>query len=104
MLCMQSHDYFCMNYPIIAIYSGLGFLVTSYLHYQWKVHNSDLIYWKHMAEAFSENVDYFQLAMLLVIFAINTIFVSIILTFYLRPPIEEDGEMGAWVRAIIMHI
>ncbi|KAH8286150.1 hypothetical protein KR054_003265 [Drosophila jambulina] len=94
MLRMQSHDYFTVNYPIIAIYSGLGILVTGYLHYQWKVHNSDLMYWKHLAETFSEDVDYFQLAMLLMIFAINTIFVSIILNFYMHPPIEDGGEMS----------
>ncbi|KAH8322175.1 uncharacterized protein [Drosophila kikkawai] len=94
MLRMQSHDYFAMNYPIIAIYSGVGILVTGYLHYQWKFHNNDLMYWKHMAETFLEDIDYFQLAMLLMIFTINAIFVSIILNFYMRPPLEDGGEMS----------
>ncbi|XP_070136382.1 uncharacterized protein [Drosophila bipectinata] len=69
----QLNDFFYLNYPI---------------------HNYDLMYWKHMAEAFSQDIDCFQLAMLLVIFAINAIFVFIILSVYLRPALEEGGEMS----------
>lgn len=90
----QLNDFFYINYPYIAIYSSLGVILTAYLHYQLRIHNYDLMYWKHLAEAFSEDIDCFQLVMLLVIFAINAIFVFIILSVYLRPALEEGGEMS----------
>ncbi|XP_017080278.1 uncharacterized protein LOC108114041 [Drosophila eugracilis] len=90
----QLSEFFFMNYPYIAFYSGMGMAVTAYLHYQWKMHHYDLMYWKHLAEALSQDFDYFQLAMLLVIFAINAIFVSIILSVYLRPALDNNGEMS----------
>jgi len=93
-LRVQLNDFFYENYPYIALYSGMGVAMTAYLHYQWKMHHYDLMYWKHLAEAFSQEIDFFQLAILLVIFAINAIFVFIILSVYLRPAIDNNGEMS----------
>ncbi|KAH8379200.1 hypothetical protein KR009_003581 [Drosophila setifemur] len=93
-LRIQLNDFFYLNYPYIAIYSSLGVVLTAYLHYQWRIHDYDLVYWKHLAETFSQDIDSFQLTMLLIIFAINAIFVFIILGVYLRPALDDGGEMS----------
>ncbi|XP_016965101.1 uncharacterized protein LOC108034672 [Drosophila biarmipes] len=93
-LRVQLNDFFYGNYPYIALYSGMGVALTAYLHYQWKMHHYDLMYWKRLAEALSQDIDVFQLAILLVIFAINAILVSIIMSVYLRPAAESNGEMS----------
>ncbi|KAH8300510.1 hypothetical protein KR018_010174 [Drosophila ironensis] len=89
----QITDFFYFNYPYIAIYSSLGVAMTAYLHYQWRANDHDLMYWKRVAEVFSEDVDCFQLSMLLAIFIINAIFVFIILCVYLRPSLNDGGPM-----------
>ncbi|XP_022215475.1 uncharacterized protein LOC111069640 [Drosophila obscura] len=82
------------NYPCVAIYSSVGAVVTAYLHYQLRIHSFDLMYWKDMAETFAQEIDGFQLSLLLCIFLINAIFVFILLSVYLRPAMErEDSEL-----------
>ncbi|EDX10827.1 uncharacterized protein LOC27206217 [Drosophila simulans] len=93
-LRMQFNDFFHANYPYIALYSGLGVAVTAYLHYQWSVHHYDLMYWKRLAEVFSQDIDCIQLAILLLIFAINAIFVFIILSVYMRPALDNGSDMS----------
>ncbi|XP_052844273.1 uncharacterized protein LOC128257337 [Drosophila gunungcola] len=96
-LRVHINEFFFENYPYIALYSGVGVAFTAYLHYQWQMHHYDLMHWKHLTEAFSQDIDCFQLAILLVIFAINAIFVFIILSIYLKPgqgnP-DDGGEMS----------
>ncbi|XP_017059173.1 uncharacterized protein LOC108099986 [Drosophila ficusphila] len=93
-LRVHVNDFFFVNYPYIALYSGVGVAVTAYLHYQWRMHHYDLMTWKSLAEAFSQDIDCFQLAILLLIFAINAVFAFIILSVYLRPVLDTGGEMS----------
>ncbi|KAI8041346.1 hypothetical protein M5D96_005604 [Drosophila gunungcola] len=64
-LRVHINEFFFENYPYIALYSGVGVAFTAYLHYQWQMHHYDLMHWKHLTEAFSQDIDCFQLAILL---------------------------------------
>lgn len=69
-------------------------LLTAYLHYEWKVHNYDLMSWKQLSEAcYSTDVDIFQLTVLLTILLINIIFVGLIVAAYMRPLGQRDTEL-----------
>ncbi|XP_068143158.1 uncharacterized protein [Drosophila tropicalis] len=92
--CRQFNEFFFFHYPYIAIYSSIAAVLTAYLHYQWKMNHSDLIYWKEVAETLSQDIDTFQLVLLLTIFMINGIFVCIIHNVYLRPTFEDSGELS----------
>lgn len=68
--------------------------MTAYLHYEWKVHNYDLVSWKQLGEACcSTDVDVFQLIVLLTILLINIIFVGLIVAAYMRPLGQRDTEL-----------
>ncbi|XP_026847892.1 uncharacterized protein LOC6601413 [Drosophila persimilis] len=89
-LWRQCVNFFSYNYPCIAVYTSAGAVVTAYLHYHLRIHSLDLMYWKNVAESFSKEIDTFQLGMICVIFAINGVYVFVLLTVYLCPALERD--------------
>jgi len=69
-------------------------LLTAYLDYELKVHNYDLMSWKHLSEAcYATDIDFFQLCVLLTILVINVIFVGLILAAYMHPLGQRDTEL-----------
>ncbi|XP_030386099.1 uncharacterized protein LOC115632943 [Scaptodrosophila lebanonensis] len=86
------NEFFYHNYPFISICSCSVAIITAYLHYEWKVHKYDLMYWKQVTESCSHDIDYFQLLILLTILFINVIFVGIVVTVYLHP-LAETAEL-----------
>ncbi|XP_017841447.2 uncharacterized protein LOC108599171 [Drosophila busckii] len=89
------HEFFYQHYPFISVLCSLVALATAYLHYEWKVHNYDLMSWKRLSEACcsATDVDYFQLCVLLAILLINVLFVSLIVATYLHPLGPRDTEL-----------
>ncbi|TDG52990.1 hypothetical protein AWZ03_000533 [Drosophila navojoa] len=88
------NEFFYHNYPFISLCSCLVALLTAYLHYEWKVHNYDLVSWKQLGEACcSTDVDVFQLVVLLTILLINIVFVGLIVAAYMRPLGQRDTEL-----------
>ncbi|KAL7733263.1 hypothetical protein ACLKA6_004768 [Drosophila palustris] len=88
------NEFFYRNYPFISFCSCLVALLTAYLHYEWKVHNYDLMSWKHLSEAcYATDIDVFQLCVLLTILVINVIFVGLIIGAYMHPLGQRDTEL-----------
>ncbi|KAH8398813.1 hypothetical protein KR222_007967 [Zaprionus bogoriensis] len=89
-------EFFYQHYPHISICSCLIALLTAYLHYEWKVHDYDLVSWKRLSEACCSpgDIDYFQLFVLLTILVINVLFVGLIIAAYTRGPLgPRDTEL-----------